>query len=151
MERSCVDQEKVMACANERKGASVSTSQRFCSHLVMIWVVWVSCVKSSCLSGVLIEEGFKCCDGGGFLCHVQGNSVCGCALTLVLHTDCGIVLNPDENLLLEGDLGIYLTRHVAYYFYMVYWFFFYIVSWVFEEATDNYNLILLLLTVEETV
>lgn len=56
------------------------------------------------------------------------NSVCGCALTLVLRTDCGIVLNPDEDLLLEGDLGIHLTRHVMYYFLYGVLIFFYIVS-----------------------
>ena len=96
-----------------------------------------------------MEEGSKRCEGSGFLYHVLRNSVCGYALILVFHTNCGIVLNPDEDLLLEGDLGIYLTRHLTYYFYMVYWFF-YIVSWVFEETIDkhvifNYNLILLLL------
>lgn len=59
-------------------------------------------------------------EGSGFLYNVLGNSVCGYALTLVFHTNCGIVLNPDEGLLLEGDLGICLTRHVTYYFYMLY-------------------------------
>lgn len=77
-------------------------------------------MKSNCLQGVLMEEGIKRCEGSGFLYHVLGNSVCGYALTLVFHTNCGIVRNPDEGLLLEGDLGICLTRHVTYYFYMVY-------------------------------
>lgn len=101
----------------ECEGPSVCTSQRFWSCLVMILVVWVSCVKLNCfLMCAHWEDLQKVVLTVAYCTVVLRNSVCHCITNVILNTNSRNSFEPCSKTIAFGRC----QRYLFYYIFLLY-------------------------------